>query len=70
MRGAWARFAKDPVSGPGWNAIGTGSQYLEGAGDQDVGLLGSHGNAGVKVISQNEVDSRCKLWTPLLMAGI
>lgn len=70
MRGAWARFAKDPVIGPGWNAIGTGSQYFEGAGDLDIGLLGSKGNAGVKIIRQSEVDGRCRLWTPILTAGI
>lgn len=25
MRGAWAAFAKNPVNGPGWNAVGTGT---------------------------------------------
>ncbi|EMC99376.1 hypothetical protein BAUCODRAFT_64400 [Baudoinia panamericana UAMH 10762] len=25
MRGAWARFAKNPMGGPGWNAVGTGA---------------------------------------------
>ncbi|THZ89003.1 alpha/beta-hydrolase [Aureobasidium pullulans] len=24
MRGAWATFAKNPATGPGWNAVGTG----------------------------------------------
>jgi hypothetical protein len=70
MRGAWARFAKDPVGGPGWNAIGTGHEYFEGSGDLDIGLLGSSGNAGVKVVRQSEVDGRCELWKPILMAGI
>lgn len=70
MRGAWARFAKDPVAGPGWNAVGTGSGYFGGAGDLDLGLIGSDGNAGVKVIKQRDVDHRCPLWTPILTAGI
>ncbi|KAH7396267.1 Alpha/Beta hydrolase protein, partial [Pyrenochaeta sp. MPI-SDFR-AT-0127] len=25
MQGAWARFAKNPLAGPGWNEIGTGA---------------------------------------------
>ena len=25
MQGAWARFAKNPAGGPGWNAVGTGA---------------------------------------------
>lgn len=39
MRGAWARFAKNPKGGPGWNAVGTGAAgpVLFGAYDIDVG---------------------------------
>ncbi|KAF1834105.1 alpha/beta-hydrolase [Decorospora gaudefroyi] len=35
MQGAWARFAKNPFAGPGWNAVGTGAEgnILEGAYD-------------------------------------
>jgi carboxylesterase type B len=39
MRGAWARFAKNPMGGPGWNAVGTGTagQVLVGAEQVVVG---------------------------------
>ncbi|KAK4555192.1 hypothetical protein LTR86_007488 [Recurvomyces mirabilis] len=47
MRGAWARFAKNPVGGPGWNAVGTGAagQVLSGASSAVAGgvLLGADG---------------------------
>ncbi|KAF2793174.1 alpha/beta-hydrolase [Melanomma pulvis-pyrius CBS 109.77] len=45
MRGAWAKFARDPSAGPGWNAVGTGSSYLGGVADYDldVGMLGADG---------------------------
>ncbi|KAF2713847.1 alpha/beta-hydrolase [Pleomassaria siparia CBS 279.74] len=69
MRETWARFAKYPVAGPGWNAVGTGSDFFGGAGDLDIGLVGSEGSAGVEVIRQAEVDSRCSLWVPILTAG-
>ncbi|PIA90596.1 Para-nitrobenzyl esterase [Cercospora beticola] len=49
MQSAWARFAKNPAGGPGWNAVGTGSpaQVLgaargvgaEGAINVDGGLM-------------------------------
>ena len=70
IRGTWAQFAKDPKAGPGWNAIGTGAEYLDGADDLDVALLGSEGNAGVKIIQQQEVDARCAIWAPILAARI
>ncbi|UPX15672.1 uncharacterized protein EKO05_0006113 [Ascochyta rabiei] len=48
MQGAWARFAKNPLAGPGWNAVGTGQagSVLSGAYDQAVSGLyyGSNGN--------------------------
>jgi acetylcholinesterase len=25
MRGIWAKFAKNPMGGPGWNGVGTGA---------------------------------------------
>ena len=36
MQSAWARFAKNPSAGPGWNAVGTGGAglVLQGAYDQ------------------------------------
>ncbi|KAF2184769.1 alpha/beta-hydrolase [Zopfia rhizophila CBS 207.26] len=66
MRSVWAQFAKGPNAGPGWNAVGTGSSYFGGAADLDVGLIGSDGGSGVKVIRQSDVDSRCGLWAPIL----
>lgn len=47
MRGAWARFAKNPAGGPGWNRVGTGvnGSVLVGASNQQAGgiYLGSEG---------------------------
>jgi hypothetical protein len=39
VQGAWARFAKNPAAGPGWNQVGTGLQgsILTGAYDQVSG---------------------------------
>ena len=39
MQGAWARFAKNPFGGPGWNVVSTGvsGQVLIGASDQAPG---------------------------------
>ena len=71
MNGAWAKFAKDPVGGPGWNAIGTGASYWLGGSDQDLGVLGNVGNqngSGVTVISESEVDYRCNIYKPLYAA--
>jgi carboxylesterase type B len=46
MRSTWARFAKNPYAGPGWNAVGTGAEgrVLEGAYDETAGGLLSMGN--------------------------
>lgn len=44
MQTAWARFAKNPVGGPGWNRVGTGSSgnVLVGANGTTIdGLLGN-----------------------------
>lgn len=59
MRSAWARFAKDPVAGPGWNAIGSGKEYLEGDVDRDVAVLFED---GVRVKRQQDADRRCAIW--------
>jgi hypothetical protein len=39
MRSAWARFAKNPLGGPGWNAVGTGAPgpVLVGATNIEAG---------------------------------
>lgn len=48
MMGAWARFAKNPMGGPGWNQVGTGTAsdvlvgaYIEEAGGQYMAPNGS-----------------------------
>jgi acetylcholinesterase len=39
MQSTWARFAKNPYAGPGWNAVGTGAEgnVLAGASDLVAG---------------------------------
>lgn len=37
MMSAWARFAKNPVGGPGWNAVGTGSAGAVLVGASELG---------------------------------
>jgi carboxylesterase type B len=46
MRGAWARFARNPYAGPGWNAVGEGAQgkVLVGAYEQVTGGVLTTGN--------------------------
>lgn len=58
MRGSWARFAKAPMMGPGWGAVGT----FNGT---DLGMLGADGSSGVIVVSPDEVDARCSLYESL-----
>ena len=73
IQGAWAKFAKNPAGGPGWNAVGTASEFFGAAADQDLGDLGNRLNAagsGVTVIRQSEVDSRCSLYAPIYEALI
>ncbi|KAK1055449.1 hypothetical protein LTR74_015679 [Friedmanniomyces endolithicus] len=50
MRGAWARFAKNPMGGPGWNQVGTGSAgaVLVGATTIEVGGVLQSANASVE----------------------
>lgn len=49
MMGAWARFAKNPMGGPGWNQVRTGGagQVLVGASDMQTGglLMSANGSA-------------------------
>ncbi|KAB2110991.1 hypothetical protein AG0111_0g796 [Alternaria gaisen] len=49
MQSTWARFAKNPYAGPGWNAIGTGAEgnVLVGAYDLVMGGLYQDQNATV-----------------------
>ena len=49
MRGAWARFAKDPMGGPGWNQVGSGmpGPVLSGAYDIELGGIYTAPNGSV-----------------------
>ena len=49
MMGAWAKFAKNPMGGPGWNAVGTGAAgaVLVGASDVAVGGIYLDGSGNV-----------------------
>lgn len=49
IQGAWARFAKNPQGGPGWNAVGTGAAGQVPVGATDMGLGGYYiaGNGSV-----------------------
>jgi hypothetical protein len=62
MRGAWARFAKDPEAGPGWSALGE-----EGIVD-DVAVL-QNGAEGMKMESQRVLDEKCALWREVIGAS-
>jgi acetylcholinesterase len=62
IQGAWARFAKDPSSGPGWTAVAASPS---GTDLGDIGLMGS---AGVTVIRPSIVDTRCGIYYPLYKA--
>ena len=46
MQGAWARFAKNPAGGPGWNQVGTGAagQVLVGATETMLGGIYADAN--------------------------
>ena len=61
MNTAWATFAKNPMAGPGWNALGT-------FGDQNLGILGGDGSSGVTVVNQTSVDAQCQLLLPAFQA--
>jgi hypothetical protein len=58
MRGAWARFAKNPQAGPGWNPIGT-------FGGIDLAILGTNGSSGAQIVSQDVIDVNCNLFAPI-----
>jgi carboxylesterase type B len=68
MQGTWAKFAKDPAGGPGWNAVGTAGNYLGGEGDEDLAVLGDVGDvegSGVTVLREGPIDERCGLFTEI-----
>lgn len=59
MQSAWANFAKDPASGPGWPRIdpatGTGLQQL-----------GADGSDSGKTVPQGVADYPCPAYDPIL----
>ncbi|PVH89071.1 Carboxylesterase [Cadophora sp. DSE1049] len=60
MRGAWARFARNPLQGPGWGKVGS----FDGT---DLGVLESFGASGVEVVDPQKtiLDARCALYSAL-----
>ncbi|KAF2450311.1 carboxylesterase [Karstenula rhodostoma CBS 690.94] len=61
MRGAWAKFAKDPAAGPGWKAIDVNKK-----GAADVAVFTAEQPKKVKLVTQSEVDGRCAFWRDIL----
>lgn len=49
MMGAWARFAKNPMGGPGWNQVGSGAagSVLVGASEMQAGGVYMSNNGSV-----------------------
>lgn len=62
MQTAWATFAKDPKSGPGWKAS-------DGTSGDELACLGCEGSSGVQMISASVIDARCSLYAPLFTAS-
>lgn len=51
MQTAWATFAKNPTSGPGWNQVGPLGN--------NVACLGCNGGTGTTMISEASIDIPC-----------
>jgi acetylcholinesterase len=51
MRGAWAKFAKNPMGGPGWNAVSTGAAGPVLVGATGVELGGIYMDESGNVVS-------------------
>lgn len=58
MQKTWAGFAKNPAGGVGWARVGS-------AFGQELGLLGSNGGSGVKVINSLLADVSCAFYAPI-----
>jgi len=54
MQGAWAKMAKNPRDGPGWNKVGSGKE--------DVGVLG---DLSVTIVNPSTIDTKCSLYSSL-----
>lgn len=63
MQGAWAGFAKDPNSGPGWPRLGS-------AFGVEMGILGGDdAPSGEKTVALARTDLACVLYDPILIAA-
>jgi len=64
MQGAWAGFAKNPTSGPGWPKLGS-------AAGVELGDLGSptENPSGVDVVPLTKADYPCPIYDPILIAA-
>lgn len=58
MNTAWANFAKDPSSGPGWPKLGSA--------EEDLGDLGGNGAFGEFDISPAGPDHACQVYTDFI----
>ena len=64
MQTAWANFAKDPMTGPGWPSYGSKA----GVNPAGVADLGAFGSDGVTMIPEYDIDYRCPLYAELYAA--
>ena len=69
IQGAWAKFAKNPAGGPGWQKVGRGhiGLPLNGSEPEDLGVLGASGSSGVTLVSRKAVDAKCAMFVPLYL---
>jgi len=59
MQTTWANFAKNPLEGPGWSAVGTSSGL-------ELGNIGGVNKTGEKTVQLSSVDSVCTFWEPVI----
>jgi carboxylesterase type B len=67
MQSAWAKFAKNPAGGPGWNKVGSAhsGRPLNGSEPADLGILGGGSSLGVQIVNRKAVDAKCGMFVPL-----
>lgn len=65
MQTAWAKFAEDPVSGPGWPSYGTKG----GVNSAGLAVLDAPKGENLKMIPQHNVDYRCSLYNGIYGAS-
>jgi len=67
MRSTWAKFAKNPELGPGWNVLG--KQGAHGVSGPDIAVFSSEAPEKVGLIYQNKIDDKCAFWSKVLKSG-